>query len=438
MKYNQPYGISDPNGPYINGNPSTGQMGSIPPAASIEYPQRELVNFITDAALVPDNADLHQLAKSVQSGRVIYGVDSGSVNVVSIALTPPLAAYADGLFVWVRIANTNTGPSVLSINGLAGKNIVRRGGSVLQAGDLPGGYIALFVYNGPHGNFEYYGAAYSAGSGFLPILIANTILYVDAAIGDDALYDGTAAVISGPHGPYKTIMRAINETFKYGPSVYTMTINVAAGNYNESVVTPSIVGPTTIVNGAGKNLTFINGAAAGPHTILSSHSNQVTVQNCCVKTTNVSGGNSCIVSTTGAFTTIKDIAIGGPGSATNGYLIDALGGQIFTAGNIDILAGTSCYAVLVAYTGGNLVLGAGTINHLGTINCNVYATASSSSSISTAPPGSGNDPVFGNPGFVTGQKFSTALNGVINTQGHSINYFPGTIAGGNGTGGQYG
>ena len=38
MQYNQPYGISDPNAAYINGNPTTGTMGSIPPAASIEYP----------------------------------------------------------------------------------------------------------------------------------------------------------------------------------------------------------------------------------------------------------------------------------------------------------------------------------------------------------------------------------------------------------------
>ena len=52
MKYNQPYGVADEDAPYINGNPSTGTMGSIPPAASIEYPQREIVNMIEAAALV--------------------------------------------------------------------------------------------------------------------------------------------------------------------------------------------------------------------------------------------------------------------------------------------------------------------------------------------------------------------------------------------------
>jgi hypothetical protein len=46
MQYNQPYGISDTNASYINGNPSTGTMGSIPPAFSIEHPQREIVTVI--------------------------------------------------------------------------------------------------------------------------------------------------------------------------------------------------------------------------------------------------------------------------------------------------------------------------------------------------------------------------------------------------------
>ena len=46
MLYNQPFGITDPNAPYINGNPNTGTMGSIPPALSIEHPQREIVKVI--------------------------------------------------------------------------------------------------------------------------------------------------------------------------------------------------------------------------------------------------------------------------------------------------------------------------------------------------------------------------------------------------------
>jgi hypothetical protein len=63
MKYQRPYGVSDPNAAYVNGNPSTGTMGSIPPAASIEYPQREIVNLITDSKFTPTDADLVSSAK---------------------------------------------------------------------------------------------------------------------------------------------------------------------------------------------------------------------------------------------------------------------------------------------------------------------------------------------------------------------------------------
>jgi hypothetical protein len=46
LLYNAPFGNSDNDASYVNGNPSTGTMGSIPPAASIEHPQREIVKVI--------------------------------------------------------------------------------------------------------------------------------------------------------------------------------------------------------------------------------------------------------------------------------------------------------------------------------------------------------------------------------------------------------
>jgi hypothetical protein len=432
LKYNAPYGVSDPNAAYINGNPSTGTMGSIPPAASIEYPQRELVNFFADCTLVPDNGDLHQLSRSVQTGHVIYAVDTGSANIVSIALTPPLTAYIDGMHIWARIAVTNTGPSAVSVNGLPSKNIVRRGGAALQAGDMPGGYLSLLVYNGLHSNFELYGTGFTQG-GFLPILVANTVLYVNAATGDDNLYDGTAAAISGPHGPFKTIMRAINETFKYGPSVYTMTINVAAGNYPENVTTPPVVGPRITINGAGKGVTVCPGGS-GYHTFQCTNANQMTVQNLTAYTTGSVSGNSVFVCTTSATLTVQNNAIG---SAINGYVLDALGGTLVVGSN-DFLAGCSALSIMVAFSGGSLLFAQNAnINHLGTCNCNVYASASGMALIGAPAPSVG-PPIFVNPGFVNGQKFVADLNGVIITQGQSINWFPGTIAGVTQRGGQYG
>ncbi|GGC68664.1 hypothetical protein [Chelatococcus reniformis] len=84
MKYQQPYGVSDPNASYVNGNPAAGTAGSIPPAAAIEHAQRELVHFIqwvlTDPAdrgalnngipfkigtTIPSAGDLQQLRKAL-------------------------------------------------------------------------------------------------------------------------------------------------------------------------------------------------------------------------------------------------------------------------------------------------------------------------------------------------------------------------------------
>src|SRR5262245_18259951 len=75
LKYTQPIGITDPNAPFINGDPSIGRAGSIPPAEAIEYPQREIVKVITSGGFAADNADLAQLARSIQRGKLIYGAD---------------------------------------------------------------------------------------------------------------------------------------------------------------------------------------------------------------------------------------------------------------------------------------------------------------------------------------------------------------------------
>jgi hypothetical protein len=79
MLYNQPLDKpSNPNAPYVDGNPNAGIQGSIVPAASIEYDQREVVEVITRAnargysdfsgapCAAPINSDLTQLRKAIE------------------------------------------------------------------------------------------------------------------------------------------------------------------------------------------------------------------------------------------------------------------------------------------------------------------------------------------------------------------------------------
>jgi hypothetical protein len=79
VQYNQPIDQpGNPNAPYVDGNPQAGIQGSIVPAGSIEFDQREVVEVITRANVrgysdftgtpcaVPANADLMQLRKAIE------------------------------------------------------------------------------------------------------------------------------------------------------------------------------------------------------------------------------------------------------------------------------------------------------------------------------------------------------------------------------------
>jgi hypothetical protein len=79
MRYNQPFDQpSNPNAPYVDGEPAAGIEGSIVPAASVEFDQREIVEVIqtafnrnyTDfsgaACAAPSNIDLTQLRKAIE------------------------------------------------------------------------------------------------------------------------------------------------------------------------------------------------------------------------------------------------------------------------------------------------------------------------------------------------------------------------------------
>lgn len=65
MQYTQPFGVTDPNASYVNGNPATGTAGSIPPGPALEAPQREIVHCITQAGISPNAGDLTQLWQAI-------------------------------------------------------------------------------------------------------------------------------------------------------------------------------------------------------------------------------------------------------------------------------------------------------------------------------------------------------------------------------------
>jgi hypothetical protein len=427
LLYHQPYGISDTNASYINGNPSTGTMGSIPPAASIEYPQREIVNLITDATMVPTDGDLHQLSKAIQSGKLIYADDTGSVNLLALNCVPSLAALKRGMIFITMAATTNNGPSNATVNGLTAPIVHPKDNSPLLPFDINTGQMLALAFDGTNFQLAWSGSGSKAAQG---VLQANYDFYVNGTTGSDTLYDGTQATVgSAGHGPFKTIQTGINAASKLNANGFTITIHVADGTY------PSFASVTNVTNGG----LVLKGNSATPAA--------------CLISTPAAGATACI----GARGVGVGIFIDGfklTNAWPNGYDMTSQQGSNINFQNMDF--GYCQGAHMLCDLGSMSAYGNYTISG----NANAHLMCQYSDFVLT-PSGYNTVTIGGGValnyfmyatgiGFVRcntrtnfvgaltqGYKFYVNANAVIDTGGAGVNYFPGPTAGVQATGGQY-
>ncbi|MBR0753520.1 hypothetical protein JQ604_15130 [Bradyrhizobium jicamae] len=435
MKYNQPYGVSDPNAPYINGNPSTGQAGSIPPAASIEYPQREIVNLLTDVNIaVPANSDLHQLAKAIQSQRLNYSADYGTANAYVAHLAPAPDDYFAGMVCRVKIGATNAGDSTLALYPLSPKHVVRPDGTNLQQYDLIQGQVATFVYDGAQWVLT---GINSAGSGGPIYLTAPRTYYVNGNTGDDNFDGSQAAVGPSPKGPFRTLQRASNSIAKFNLNGYNVDVYVADATY----------APVQLPQVAGQGQVSWHGNNANPAACLIA-GNQT---NSCIGMAGVANYMSGFkVTHTGVGSISECNGIYGNGPWLMG--IDnfewgpTVGAQNRLVNGSQLRFGLSAFKISGGTPGGPYSPGCFiecsqaskadcplsvhmTLNIVGTPN---YGTAF----IRCFDVGVV-DWVADVTGAATGMRYYVATNGILNTGGGGPNYVPGSIPGTQLSGGQY-
>jgi hypothetical protein len=150
MKYVPPWGTSDPDAVYINGNPSTGTEGSIPPADAFNEPLRELHNLVLYNGITPDDVNLDQVTRATRRQFTNFAIDTGSTNALSISLQPPPTGYNQGTPIRVLVANTNTGACTINNSGMGIRAIKRPDGADLVAGDIRAGGVAYLIDDGTH------------------------------------------------------------------------------------------------------------------------------------------------------------------------------------------------------------------------------------------------------------------------------------------------
>lgn len=106
MKYKQPFNETNENAVYKDFNLETGEAGSIPPAAAIEHPMREIMNVITGAGLTPSETDLTQLKQAIDA-LIAPKANTTDVNAA-------LAGKADKKLPLVSIITTSGSVSLLT------------------------------------------------------------------------------------------------------------------------------------------------------------------------------------------------------------------------------------------------------------------------------------------------------------------------------------
>jgi hypothetical protein len=151
MKYTPPLNSMDPNGPYVNGDPPDGIMGSIPVASTMEEHQRELVNTITNSGQTPDDGDLMQVTRALRDGKLNFRIDKGTPNTIVVdQLSPPITGYDPGLELRVLVAHSIIAGSAttIQVGDLPPAPVVRLQGTDLQPNDLMAGQIADLVSDG--------------------------------------------------------------------------------------------------------------------------------------------------------------------------------------------------------------------------------------------------------------------------------------------------
>lgn len=431
MKYNQPYGVSDPAAGYTNGNPSTGTMGSIPPAEAIEYPQREIANLITGAGITATNADPRQLSKAIQSGRLFYGLDGGSANHMVTALVPTPDSLRKGMFVFIEVAADNTGASDLTTNGVSAA-VTRPDASPLVPGDLKAGQLCLLVYDG----LRWQMVSGGGGRSVVNVLTQNLDLYVNDAIGND-VNDGSAN--DAAHA-LKTVQRAVNIAQSYLPSNFGVNIRIANGTYNESVLTTYVSSPAMNIIGniANPDLVIVgqSGAVVFPKVggLVVQGPNLMTVEGVCGRSgTSTTDNPACFLARAGATMQTKNTS----NLLSQGPVLEAYGGatlNIYGNHKFKTMTSATCTGIL-AYSGGNVFLSAA-VPVAFTFEAGVSWGATVGAVNNGVVAIQGHIATFSGPA-PTGQRYQAVMNGIIDTQGGGATYIPGTVAGALATGGNY-
>jgi len=243
--------------PVINvGSDATGDMYYRNAGVLTRLPIGSTGQILTVAGGVPTYA-------SPSTANTNYIADTGAVNALVATLSPALAAYAAGVLVQVKVANTNTGATTINVNSLGAKTIKKGGGATdLVAGDIVAGQVISLEYDGT--NFQLQSpsalALNSNGSGANLTNLPNSVTYKNGTTTRDASLASSTQTIAhglGVAPKYVRITALINTVntngtgiqFNQSLAVYNGTTQSSMSVQAQSTTTSAVT--TTFILSSG-------------------------------------------------------------------------------------------------------------------------------------------------------------------------------------------
>jgi hypothetical protein len=93
---------------------------------------------------------LSGILAAIQNGTGLYAADTSvSANTITVAFSPPISSLVAGMSVRVKVANTNTGATVMNV-GTGNVAVTLQDGTALTPGAVQANGVYLFTYDGNH------------------------------------------------------------------------------------------------------------------------------------------------------------------------------------------------------------------------------------------------------------------------------------------------
>jgi len=258
-----------------------------------------------------------------------------------------------------------------------------------------------------------------AGDVRLRELLTAPRTYYVATTGSDTNDGLTAAT------PFLTIQKALDTVPSLDFNGYDVTIQLADGTYNKSLIVPYFTGGGRLVlkgNATTPTATVVSSTQSGP-TLLADRVRNFVVEN--LTLTNSGSAGSLLLAADGSHVIIGTGVVFGPANAQ--HITSTTGSTVMSYSNYTV-SGSAGMHVDALWGGYIRLLGGITIS--GTPN---FTTAFARAYVDSMMTISGTI-----TGSATGKKYDAQFNGVISVGGAGVNYLPGNVAGTTSTGGQYG